>query len=133
MAGSASAHLRQAPPQQPGIGPQMSRFPPVVVLPVVGSLVSPAALGKFISDTWTIPVRSCLLLNLNINDHYVIETDAASYIARVYGAAIGGPPEVAFELGFAEHAPQQGARVSFPLRRPEDLYAPPLAHQKGRA
>lgn len=94
----------------------------MAVLPVVGSLVSPTALGKFIADVWTIPLRSCLLLNVNINDHYVIETDAATYIARLYGSARGGPQDVAFELGFAEHAFQQGARVSSPLPQPDGSF-----------
>ena len=87
---------------------------------VLGSLISPTALGELIEQDWDLAApATCNLAHHNVNDHYLVTDAWGEYMARLYGAARGTANEMAFELALAHHAGALGVGVSSPISRPD--------------
>jgi Ser/Thr protein kinase RdoA (MazF antagonist) len=92
------------------------------LFPVTHSLLSPDALGRYVQTGYAIgEVRSCALLQHNLNDTYVVDATAGRYILRVSQAerATGygrrTREDILFELDLLQHLAHKGVPVAAPL------------------
>src|SRR5215813_331047 len=99
--------------------------------PVTHSLLSPNALGRHIQAAYAIgAVRSCVLLQHNLNDTYVVDAVAGRYVLRVSQAerATGGTSaswrsheDLLFEVEVLQYLSRKGVPVATPVVRRDGI------------
>src|SRR5690625_3289444 len=84
--------------------------------PVIHSLLSPHALASLVERYYAVePHVECILLNLGVNDTYLVRTTRCKYIMRVYRKGHRSRDDVDFELALLQHLARAGIRVSTPV------------------
>jgi Ser/Thr protein kinase RdoA (MazF antagonist) len=94
------------------------------VFPVIHSLLSAEALGRFVQAEYDIGlVSSCVLLQHNLNDTYLIEATVGRYVLRVSqarrasGLSSRTREDILFELDVLAYLFERGVAVATPLWR----------------
>jgi Ser/Thr protein kinase RdoA (MazF antagonist) len=89
---------------------------------VTHSLLSSDALGRYVQAAYAIDeVRSCVLLQHNLNDTYLVDATTGRYVLRVSqterstGLSWRTREDILFELEVLQHLTRKGASVATPL------------------
>jgi Ser/Thr protein kinase RdoA (MazF antagonist) len=102
------------------------------LFPVTYSTLSPDALLVEVARSYPItPPVSCRLLKRGLNDTYLIITDDARYIARVYRARWRTASDIAYELELLTHLMTRGVTVSVPIATRDGSFTRALQAPEG--
>lgn len=86
------------------------------VFPAQYSLLSPAALGTFISETYGLTGFTCKLLVHNLSDTYLLESGKTKYIFKVYRVAHRNAGEVQGEVDLLNALAAGGVSVAWAVK-----------------
>jgi Ser/Thr protein kinase RdoA (MazF antagonist) len=102
------------------------------VLPVLHSLLDPAALLPRLTDAYGLPPGAgCQLLARGVADLYWVDAAGARYVLRVFSTGHRTRDEIEYELDLIEHAGEKGVPVAAPRRMPAGGRLLPLSAPEG--
>jgi len=106
--------------------------------PVTHSLLSTDALGRFVEAAYAIgEVRSCALLQHNLNDTYLVISTTGSHVLRVSqvrratGLSWRTREDILFEMDVLLHLADRGVSVAAPLMRRDGAYVSDVLAPEG--
>jgi len=84
--------------------------------PAIHSTLTPGALLAYTQELYHIgDAIECQLLNLGLNDTYLLRTSSGKYVLRVYRMGWRSLSDILYELDMLLHLHRKGAPVSYPL------------------
>jgi Ser/Thr protein kinase RdoA (MazF antagonist) len=91
---------------------------PAGALPVLHSLLDPAALSTRLAERFDVPLHAvvCRLLARGVADLYAVSTGSEQYVLRVFSIDHRTRAEIEYELDLIEHAGRRDMPVAAPTR-----------------
>jgi Ser/Thr protein kinase RdoA (MazF antagonist) len=84
--------------------------------PVVHSILSPDALLPYVQQRYDIGEASeCRVLNVGLNDTYMLQTSSGRYVLRVYRLHWRTLSDILYELDMLLHLHRKGVSVAYPI------------------
>jgi Ser/Thr protein kinase RdoA (MazF antagonist) len=96
------------------------------------TILAAEALGKMVEDAYDVgAVEACKLLTNSLTHTYLIDTERAKYVVRVYRAGWRRRSDILYELDALRHLGRKGVPVSTPVARRDGSLVADLTAQEG--